>query len=342
MGLCETSNVIDSKQGNNSNYIDKTTTSASSHLMHPTSSDDIPVESIEYINENNNNSYSQNPLEVNNEIIFSDTDKEVEDIFEKINLLGNGPFGEVWLVKHKKLEKQFAMKIINKKPIHDINKVKDLITDLNKLEDKYLLKILQTHITSNKTYIITDYCEEGSLNHKILEKKIFTEEELNSFYLYRALKGIKYLHVSGLYHNNIKPENIMIINGKIKLIDFWMFLLFPEEDNNITLGNSLIYKSPEELKGNYSETSDLWSFGIIMYTMLMGIVPFKEKNIQELLKLEEMGQYDTNSEGYLKLSKSAKKLIRKLLVFNPAQRIKAREAINHNWFLFKSYESIHI
>lgn len=332
MGICESSNLIDVKQQNNRNNIDKTITSASSHVKHYTYPDDIPVETIEYI-EDINNSISQNPLAINNEILFSDTDQEVEEIFQKIELLGNGPFGEVWVVKHKQLEKQYAMKIINQRPNHDFNKVKNLLDDLNKLDDKYLLKILQMHITKDKSYIIIDYCPEGNLNNKILEKKIFTEEELNIFYLYRVLKGIKYLHLVGLYHNNIKPQNIMLLNGKIKLMDYWMFLLFPENNNNIAFDNSLIYKSPEESKGNYTETSDLWSFGIIMFIMLIGEPPFQGNNIQELLKAKKNEQYDTNSERYLNLSKSAKKLISKLLKFNPEERIKVREAINHRWFL---------
>ena len=117
-----------------------------------------------------NNLANQKSLVLNNDVIVSDTNQEIETIYEKIKKLGEGSFGEVWLVRHKILGKEFAMKIIQKSPDSNINQIKNEIEILKQLDHPNILKILDFHLTNDKFYIITDFCSEGELYHEIKKR----------------------------------------------------------------------------------------------------------------------------------------------------------------------------
>ena len=276
-------------------------------------------------------------LVLNNDVIVSDTGKNPEKIYQKIKLLGEGAFGEVWLVRHKVLGKDFAMKIIKKSP-HCITK--EIINEINilkKLDHPNILKILEFHLTETKFYIITDYCPEGELFTEISNNKIFSEAK-TAFVIYQILNAIRYCHKMRVLHRDIKPENIMIMgrenNGylNVKLIDFGTAKIFSEGNMQKGLVGSSYYVAPEVIKGKYDEACDIWSIGVIMYLMLTGYPPFNGDNDDEILNAVTIGEYDTSLEEYQNLSNNAKDLISKLLKYDPKERITARDAINHPWF----------
>lgn len=153
MGICDSSNDPTPKQfetyNNNSDYAIQ--------------------RDAKYFNQNLGN---KNSLILNNDVIVSDTNANIEANYQKLKLLGKGSFGEVWLVQHKVLGKQFAMKIIEKNPYIDVNQIVNEINILKKLDHPNILKVVEFHLTNDKFYIITDYLPEGELFDEIDKKHI--------------------------------------------------------------------------------------------------------------------------------------------------------------------------
>ena len=158
----------------------------------------------------NNNLSKPDSLILNNNVIVSEATHNLEDIYQKIKLLGEGAFGEVWLVRHKLTGKDFALKIIEKGPYSNSQQIENEIDILKKLDHPFILKILEFRSTKDKYYIVTDYCPDGELFNVIKEKDRFSERDC-SFILYQVLLAIRYCHKMRVVHRDIKPENILIV-----------------------------------------------------------------------------------------------------------------------------------
>ena len=325
MGICDSSNDPTSKQFNSNN----------NNPYYANQGDE------KYFNQNLQNKKS---LILNNDVIVSDTNENIEASYQKLKSLGKGSFGEVWLVQHKVLGKQFAMKIIEKNPYIDVDLIINEINILKKLDHPNILKVLEFHLTNDKFYIITDYLPEGELFDEIDRKSIFSEREA-AYIIYQVLSAIRYCHKMRVVHRDVKPENIMIMgreNGllHVKLIDFGTAKLFKEGYKNNALVGSSYYIAPEVIRGKYDEACDLWSIGVIMYILLTGFPPFNGDNEDEIIRSVLVGKYDTTSDAYRTLSNNAKDLITKLLKFNPSERITAKDALMHPWFKTAEFTNI--
>lgn len=91
------------------------------------------------------------------------------------------------------------------------------------------------------------------------------------------------------------------------------------------------YMAPEVIDRNYDEKCDVWSCGVIMYVMLCGYPPFSGKTSKEIFQKIKVGKYSFDPEDWGKISDEAKKLIKKMLAYNPADRISAKDAFNDPW-----------
>jgi calcium-dependent protein kinase len=94
---------------------------------------------------------------------------------------------------------------------------------------------------------------------------------------------------------------------------------------------SFIHSSPEMLKDQYNEKTDMWSLGIIVYELLVGKPPYNGKNNQEVLKEVYNAEVDLNNQNFNELSFNAQDFIKKLLQTDPILRLSAKEALGHPW-----------
>ena len=294
----------------------------------------------------NNYAKNQNNLVLTNDVIISDSGFDPETVYQNVKLIGEGSFGEVWQVRHKTLGKDLAMKVIEKTPYCNVNEIKNEIEILKQLDHPNILKILDFHISSDKFYIVTDFCKEGELFQEIKRRERFDEME-TAFVIYQLLSAIRYCHKMRIIHRDIKPENIMIIRrelGKylnVKLIDFGTAKFFDEGNIQRGLVGSSYYIAPEVLNRKYDEKCDVWSIGVIMYIMLTGNPPFFGSDDESILLHVKVGKYDTTSDEYQELSKEAKNLIKELLKFLPDKRISARDALKHPWFHTAKFQKVY-
>ena len=282
---------------------------------------------------------SNHLIAINNDVIVSGNEINPENIYIKTKLLGSGAFGEVWLARHKDLDRDFAMKIIKKRKNrkNDEKEILNEIEILKKLDHPKILKVVDFYSTLKKYYIITEYCHEGELFNEIIKVGKFDEGQA-AFIINQILKAITYCHKMNIIHRDIKPENIMITNKEkngclqVKLIDFGTAKIFEKGHQENKYVGSSYYMAPEIIKRKYDEKCDLWSIGVIMYILLTGRPPFDGNDDDEILENVKKGVFDKSSYPYPLLSSQSKDLIDKLLQYDPKKRISADQAIEHPWF----------
>ena len=291
---------------------------------------------------NNDNNYSIikiNQLAINSDVLVTRNEINPEKIYNKTQILGNGAFGEVWLVKHKDLKKNFAMKLIKKrknKPSEE-KEILNEIEILKNLDHPKILKIIDFFSTKELYYIITEYCPDGELFNEIIKVGKFDEGQ-SAFIMNQIFKAITYCHSLNIIHRDLKPENIMITdrekNGclQVKIIDFGTAKMSEKGQSENKYVGSSYYMAPEVIKRKYNEKCDLWSCGVIMYILLSGRPPFDGNDDNEILENVKIGEYDLKNYPFPTLSEECIDLIKKLLTYEPNKRISAAEALKHPWF----------
>jgi len=333
--------LIDKKNNKNDNHSNLTNLSNkyASHINPINQTNKVEIKKIESTVVSRTVVTKNKIVVLNNDVIVSGNEVNPEKIYIKKKLLGSGAFGEVWLVRHKDLERDFAMKIIKKRK-NKSNEEKEILNEieiLKKLDHPKILKIIDFYSKVKKYYIITEYCPEGELFNEIIKVGRFDEGQ-TAFIINQILKAISYCHRNQIIHRDIKPENIMITkrekNGclQVKLIDFGTAKIFEKGQSENRYVGSSYYMAPEVLKRKYDEKCDLWSIGVILYILLTGRPPFDGNDDEEILKNVEIGVYDKTSYPFPSLSSYAKDLINKLLQYDAKKRISAEEALEHQWF----------
>lgn len=225
------------------------------------------------------------------------------------------------------------MKILEKVKIlesSDKERVEREIYILKQLRHKNIIQLYQIIQTRSNLYIIMEFATGGELYNYIKLKKRLTEIETSKFFQ-QIISGIDYLHKNNIAHRDLKPENLLIdFNKEIKIVDFGLSNLYLHNQMLITRCGSPCYAAPEMIIGKpYSGMMvDIWSSGIIFYSMLVGSLPFEDNNYDSLYKKIVSGKF--NLPDYL--SKSSRDLIKKILCIDPDKRIKIEEIKCHSFF----------
>ena len=107
------------------------------------------------------------------------------------------------------------------------------------------------------------------------QRNYFTNEKVANF-MYQLLKAVDVLHANNFFHRDIKPENIMINqNDQVKIIDFGLAVTNEKNIKMRRLAGTPYYMAPEVLKGSYNDKADMWSLGVLLYTLVSGYLPFQ-------------------------------------------------------------------
>jgi len=262
---------------------------------------------------------------------------KVEDDYEFGEELGQGAFSVVYLGKKKSTGEQVAIKVLDKTRItaKDYECMKDEIGILPQLNHPNIIKFYEYFETSSKLFIITELCSGGDLFDRLAQREFYTEVDAQK--ILRTLASVlEYCHKKKIVHRDLKPENILILtpdeDSPIKVADFGFATILDSEGYANTLLGTLRYCAPEVLlKKRYDAAVDCWTFGVIMYTLLVGYPPFHSENPNELYHKIIHAEYKFDPEFWGNVSDSAKDLIEKLLVLDPAKRLTVDGILSHPW-----------
>jgi serine/threonine protein kinase len=190
-------------------------------------------------------------------------------------------------------------------------------------------------------FIMMEVIKGGELFEHIKECEIAEREAC--LITHQVLEALQYLHLCGIVHRDLKPENIMIeIDDtgattevhQIKLADFGLSkIIVPGEIMHESCGTPA-YVAPDVLKRTgYSHEVDIWSTGVILYTMLARALPFHSEDRKKTFKLIKEAEPDMlTDEVWKTVSDECKHLITKMLIKNPKDRITVDDALKHPWF----------
>jgi len=249
--------------------------------------------------------------------------------FELLKVIGKGSFGKVTLVKYKKTEKLYAMKVLSKPNIVKRKQVEHTRTErrvLGYVQHPFIVSLKFAFQTSDKLYFVLDYCPGGELFYWLTRKKTFKEEDAR-FYTCEMALALDYLHSLGVVYRDLKPENILLdFKGHIKLADFGLAKEGISEPASGTksLCGTPEYLAPEILqRKGHGTSADWWNLGMVIFEMLTGLPPWYTTNRDQL--------YERILHSQLKVPESvspnAKLFIEGLLTRNPAKRLGAQHGV---------------
>ncbi|XP_051502762.1 ribosomal protein S6 kinase alpha-5-like isoform X1 [Myxocyprinus asiaticus] len=248
------------------------------------------------------------------------------------NALGEGSFSICRQCTHKKSGQKYAVKIVSKRMEAQTQKE---IAALKLCEGHpNIVKLHEIYHDQLHTYLVLELLQGGELLERIRRKQHFSETEASRI-LRRLVSAVSHMHDVGVVHRDLKPENLLFTDdtesSEIKIIDFGFARLKPPDNQLLkTPCFTLQYAAPEILKyDGYDESCDLWSLGVILYTMLSGQVPFQcqEKSLthtsaEEIMRKIKKGDFSFEGEAWRNVSSQAKDLIQELLTVDPVKRIK--------------------
>ncbi|MBN3272808.1 PHKG1 kinase, partial [Polyodon spathula] len=188
-------------------------------------------------------------------------------------------------------------------------------------------------------FLVFDLMKRGELFDYLTEKVTLSEKETRNI-MRALLEVVQFLHSQDIVHRDLKPENILLDDDmNIKLTDFG-FACQLESGQKLKeicgtpgyLAPEIIQCSMDENHPGYGKEVDLWSSGVIMYTLLAGSPPFWHRKQMLMLRMILSGSYDYSSPEWDDRSDTVKDLISRMLEVNPKKRFTATEALAHPFF----------
>ncbi|PWN25928.1 Pkinase-domain-containing protein [Jaminaea rosea] len=253
--------------------------------------------------------------------------------------LGEGTFGIVRSAVWKAADPPIgvAVKVISKRILKGHDEVVQGEMDVLKgLDQPHVVKFLDWFESKDKYYLVFEEATGGELFERILSRGRFTE--LDARRTIRAvLSAIQYLHHHNIVHRDVKPENILYRtaaeDANVVLVDFGIAQHLETEDELLTnVCGSYGYAAPEILaKKGHGKPVDVWSLGVITYTMLCGYTPFRSDDPAKLAAETQRGRIDFHDRYWKNISQEAKDFVKACLTVEPGKRITADEAMNHAW-----------
>lgn len=180
-------------------------------------------------------------------------------------------------------------------------------------------------------FILTDKCNQGNLRNVLRLKKRFSELETR-YIIFQLSNALKYLHQMNLIHRDIKLDNIFLHENKVQLGDFgFSTILRNNGEKAKSICGTPNYIAPEILeKKPYDMMVDIWSLGVLTYTLLVGIPPFESKDTQQAYEKIKRCEYSIPKD--LAISEESKSFIERCLTLDPSKRISSNELCLHPFF----------
>ncbi|XP_050947911.1 CBL-interacting serine/threonine-protein kinase 1-like isoform X12 [Cucumis melo] len=257
--------------------------------------------------------------------------------YELGRTIGHGSFGKVKFAINVENGQPFALKVLDKSKIIDLkftHQFKREIRTLKLLKHPNIIRLYEVLASKSKIYMVLEYVNGGELYYKIASKGMLSEAEGKKVFQ-QLIDGVSYCHSKGVYHRDLKLENILVdIRGNIKISDFGLCALQEHLRDDCLLHTtcgSPNYVAPEILanRGYDGAASDIWSCGVILFVILTGLLPFDDTNLCVLYQKIKNGEITELPKW---LSQGAQNLIRRILDPNPKTRITMASIKRDDWF----------
>ncbi|KAG5437352.1 hypothetical protein PCANB_000782 [Pneumocystis canis] len=287
-------------------------------------------------------------LILKNEIIFPKeniyTQRKTIGDWQLGKTLGSGSMGKVKVVTHCITNEIAAVKIIPRPLSHhshlmtnnsqdhakEIRTIREIaISSL--LQHPYICALRDVKIQPNHYYVFFEYINGGQMLDYIISHGKLKEKQARKF-ARQIGSALDYCHRNSIVHRDLKIENILISkDGDIKIIDFGLSNLYSPHSQLSTFCGSLYFAAPELLnaKAYIGPEIDIWSFGVVLYVLVCGKVPFDDQNMPALHAKIKRGYVEYPSW----LTAECKQLLSRMLVTTPSQRATLSEILNHPWMI---------
>ncbi|XP_049321353.1 serine/threonine-protein kinase 33 isoform X2 [Astyanax mexicanus] len=277
----------------------------------------------------------------------------IQQIYSFGTKLGQGSFGVVCEATHIETQKKWAIKKVNKEKAGSsgVRLLEREVSILKQVNHAHIIHLEEVFETPKKMYLVMELCEGGELKRLLRKNKRFSEEETRHI-ISSLAEAIVYLHKKDIVHRDLKLENILVKSYQsdhdsddnddggertvnIKVTDFGLSVqkggVGSENMLQATCGTPT-YMAPEVINGHqYSQQCDVWSIGVIMYTLLCGEPPFISSSEERLFEMIKKGELSFAGPVWETISDAAKKVLCCLLKVDPAHRITASELLDNPW-----------
>ncbi|KAF2094700.1 Pkinase-domain-containing protein [Rhizodiscina lignyota] len=257
--------------------------------------------------------------------------------------IGAGSMGKVKLAKNTETGEQVAVKIVPRVSTDEhrtpqererADHSKEIRTAreaaiVSLVNHPYICGMRDVVRTNYHWYMLFEYVNGGQMLDYIISHGRLKEKQARKFGRQIA-SALDYCHRNSIVHRDLKIENILISKtGDIKIIDFGLSNLFSPQSHLKTFCGSLYFAAPELLQAKQytGPEVDVWSFGIVLYVLVCGKVPFDDQSMPQLHAKIKKGHVEYPPW----LSQECKNLISRMLVTDPKQRASLQEIMNHPW-----------
>uniref|UniRef100_A0A7N0ULE0 non-specific serine/threonine protein kinase n=1 Tax=Kalanchoe fedtschenkoi TaxID=63787 RepID=A0A7N0ULE0_KALFE len=269
------------------------------------------------------------------------TKKEAEGMrlggkYELGRTLGQGNFGKVKYATHLETGHVYAVKVLEKDKIIRLKITGQIVREISTLKllkHPNVVRLYEVIASKSKIYMVLEYVNGGELFDIIASRGRLSEARGRRLFQ-QLIDAVSYCHDRGVYHRDLKLENVLIDKkGNLKISDFGLSALpqhFREDGLLHTTCGSPNYVAPEIIynRGYSGATSDIWSCGVILYVILTGDLPFDDRNVAVLY--QKIFKGDAPMPKWLSLG--AKNLIKRILDPNHATRITVAGIKADDWF----------
>ncbi|XP_060843890.1 serine/threonine-protein kinase par-1-like isoform X4 [Rhopalosiphum padi] len=251
--------------------------------------------------------------------------------YKLLKTIGKGNFAKVKLAKHVPTGKEVAIKIIDKTQLlpGSLQKLFREVRIMKMLDHPNIVKLLQVIETEKTLYLVMEYASGGEVfDYLVLHGRMREKEARAKFR--QIVSAVQYCHQKRIIHRDLKAENLLLDSEmNIKIADFGFSNEFTPGGKLYTFCGSPPYAAPELFQGKRYDGPevDVWSLGVILYTLVSGSLPFDGSTLRELRERVLRGKYRIP----FYMSTDCENLLKKFLVLNPLKRASLEVIMKDKW-----------